>query len=82
MMTSVSYTSTVSILKQNPLIQWHTQKFISGGGGLHQEFFSGGVTPGFFPRGGYTRNFFQGEVHQIQLRIEGRENGDLGALAP
>jgi hypothetical protein len=28
-----------------------------------------------------ARNFF-GEVQQIQLRIEGRENGDLGAVAP
>jgi hypothetical protein len=31
-----------------------------------------GVTPGIF---------FEG-VQQIQLRIEGRENGDLGAVAP
>jgi hypothetical protein len=28
------------------------------------------------------RNFFGGEVQQIQLRTEGRENGDLGAVAP
>jgi hypothetical protein len=32
----------------------------------------GGVTPGIF---------FEG-VQQIQLRIEGRENGDLGVVAP
>jgi hypothetical protein len=34
--------------------------------------------------GVYNRNFF-GErvrVQQIQLRIEGRENGDLGTVAP
>jgi hypothetical protein len=30
---------------------------------------------------GVPRNFFQG-VPQIQLRTEGRENGDLGAVAP
>jgi hypothetical protein len=30
---------------------------------------------------GVPRNFFRG-VHQIQLRTEGRENGDLGAVAP
>jgi hypothetical protein len=30
-----------------------------------------------------TQEFFFGaEVQQIQLRIEGRENGDLGAVAP
>jgi hypothetical protein len=28
------------------------------------------------------RDFFSGEVQQIQLRIEGRENGDLDAVAP
>jgi hypothetical protein len=37
-----------------------------------------GVPRNFFSGGAYTRNFFQ----QIQLRIEGRENGDLGAAAP
>jgi hypothetical protein len=26
--------------------------------------------------------FFQGRVQQIQLTTEGRENGDLGAVAP
>jgi hypothetical protein len=33
---------------------------------------------------GIPRNFFffGGGVKQIQLRIEGRENGDLGAVAP
>jgi hypothetical protein len=36
------------------------------GGGLPQEFFFGGG----------------GVVEQIQLRTEGRENGDLGAVAP
>jgi len=33
---------------------------------------------------GIPRNFVQGggEVQQIQLRAEDRENGDLGAVAP
>jgi len=29
-----------------------------------------------------TQEFFSGGVKQIQLRIEDRENGDLGAVAP
>jgi hypothetical protein len=38
------------------------------------EFFRGGV---------YIRNvFWVGGVQQIQLRTEGRGNGDLGAVAP
>jgi hypothetical protein len=37
-----------------------------------QEFFRGRGAPGIY---------FWG-VQQIQLRPEGRENGDLGALAP
>jgi hypothetical protein len=69
------------------------QEFFSCGG-VHQEFFSfGGCTPGiFFVRGVYIRNFFRsggvhqefffGEVQQIQLKIEGRDNGDLGVVAP
>jgi hypothetical protein len=40
-----------------------------------QEFFSGGVTPEIFLGGGEG-------VQQIQLRTEGRENGDLGVVAP
>jgi hypothetical protein len=31
---------------------------------------------------GVPRNFVPGGVQQIQLRTEGRENGDLGAVAP
>ena len=31
---------------------------------------------------GVPRNFVRGGVQQIQLRIEDRENGDLGAVAP
>jgi hypothetical protein len=31
---------------------------------------------------GVPRNFFRGGVQQIQLRTEGREKGDLGAVAP
>jgi hypothetical protein len=31
---------------------------------------------------GVPRNFVRGGCHQIQLRTEGRENGDLGAVAP
>jgi hypothetical protein len=30
----------------------------------------------------YARNFFREGVQQIQLRTEGRENGDLRAVAP
>jgi hypothetical protein len=29
--------------------------------------------------GGLYHEFFSGRVQQIQLRIEGRENGDVGA---
>jgi hypothetical protein len=29
-----------------------------------------------------TQEFFRGGVQKIQLRTEGRENGDLGAVAP
>jgi hypothetical protein len=38
----------------------------------------------FFWEGGLRQNFFfvEGVVQQIQLRTEGRENGDLGAVAP
>jgi hypothetical protein len=42
--------------------------------GVPRNFFRVGFTPGIF--------FFGGGVQQIQLRPEGRENGDLGALAP
>jgi hypothetical protein len=40
--------------------------------------------PGFLPGegGGFAPEFFFGGVQQIQLRIEGKENGDLGAVAP
>jgi hypothetical protein len=31
---------------------------------------------------GVPRNFFRGGVQQIQLRTEGRENGDLGGGSP
>jgi hypothetical protein len=31
---------------------------------------------------GVPRNFFREGGQQIQLRTEGRENGDLGSLAP
>jgi hypothetical protein len=37
------------------------------------------------PNSGVPRNFVRGGgggVQQIQLRTEGRENGDLGAVAP
>jgi hypothetical protein len=42
----------------------------------YPDIFSGG--------GGLARNFFRGGGgggQQIQLRTEGRENGDLGAVA-
>jgi hypothetical protein len=38
-----------------------------------QEFFFGGR--------GLRQEFFSGGGQQIQLRTEGRENGDLGAVA-
>jgi hypothetical protein len=40
--------------------------------------------PGIFFRrvGGLRQDFFFGGVQQIQLKTEGRENGDLEALAP
>jgi hypothetical protein len=31
--------------------------------------------------GVFNQNFFSVGVHQIQLRVESRENGDLGAVA-
>jgi hypothetical protein len=34
------------------------------------------------PPSGLPKNFFRVGGQQIQLRIEGRENGDLGAVAP
>jgi hypothetical protein len=40
--------------------------------GVPRNFFGGGFTPGIFSRGD----------QQIQLRAEGRENGDLGTVAP
>jgi hypothetical protein len=53
--------------------------------------FSGGFTPGIFSEvgvyarifsgWGFTPGFFRG-VQQIQLRIEGRENGVLGGGSP
>jgi hypothetical protein len=30
----------------------------------------------------HTQEFCSGGIQQIQLRTEGRENGDLGAVAP
>jgi hypothetical protein len=46
--------------------QWRSQDFFGGGGG--------GLCQEFFSR--------RGGVQQIQLRTEGRENGDMGAVAP
>jgi hypothetical protein len=37
--------------------------------------------PKFFSGVGFRQEFFRGGVQQIQLRTEGRENGDLGAVA-
>jgi hypothetical protein len=39
------------------------------------------VSTGLLTHSGIHRNFFHG-VQQIQLRTEGRENGDLEAVAP
>jgi hypothetical protein len=42
-----------------------------------------GVPRIFFLRGWFSPGiFFGGGVQQIQLMTEGRENGDLGAVAP
>jgi hypothetical protein len=49
-------------------------KSINVNSGVPRNYFSGGVTPRFFLGGG--------GVQQIQLRIEGRENGNRGAVAP
>jgi hypothetical protein len=38
--------------------------------------------PNIFSGGGVVRQEFFRAVKQIQLRTEGRENGDLGAIAP
>jgi hypothetical protein len=66
---------TVSVSLQNLLVG--TETLI-----LFQKNIQTGAYPGFFFGGGfYTINFFRG-VQQIQLRIESRENGDLGAVAP
>jgi hypothetical protein len=47
---------------------------ITAASGEPRIFFFGGV---------YAKNLFRGVgVQQIQLRTEGRENGDLGAVAP
>jgi hypothetical protein len=53
------------------LILPHSEKLVQQW--CNQEFFSGRV---------YTQEFFSEEVQQIQLRIESRENGDLGVVAP
>jgi hypothetical protein len=41
-----------------------------------------GVPRNFFQGEGLHQEFFSGGVQQIQLRIEGRENGNLGVVAP
>jgi hypothetical protein len=48
--------------------------FFFGRGGFARNF--SGVSSGFFS-GEFRQEFFRG-VPQIQLRAEGRENGDLG----
>jgi hypothetical protein len=37
---------------------------------------------GFFSGRSFSQEFFSGAVQQIELRTEGKENGDLGAVAP
>jgi hypothetical protein len=41
-----------------------------------------GVYRNFFGFGGNYARIFFGVVQQIQLRTEGRDDGDLGAVAP
>jgi hypothetical protein len=52
--------------------------------GLHQEFFSIVVClhHEFFQCGGFTPGILFGGFEQIQLRVEGRENADLGGCGP
>jgi hypothetical protein len=45
--------------------------------GIPRNYFEGRIMPGIFSGGGG----FQ-QIQLIQLRTEGRENGDLGTLAP
>jgi hypothetical protein len=57
--------------------QRHAPAALPQGSGVPRNFFSGEGG------GGFTKNFFrEGGVQQIQLRTEGRENGDLGTVAP
>jgi hypothetical protein len=41
-----------------------------------------GVTRTFFSRGVLRQEYFRGGVQQIKLRTYGRENGNLGSVAP
>jgi hypothetical protein len=61
---------------ESSLIYMYTRVYVShssAASGVPRNFFQGG--------GGLSPEFFRG-VQQIQLRAEGRENGDLGAVAP
>ena len=40
------------------------------------------VSESVYKTSGVPRNFVRGRVQQIQLRIEDRENGGLGAVTP
>jgi hypothetical protein len=62
----------------SPEIHWtFVSVFCIGGWGMNYQTFP---LVGLWDSG-VARNFFGG-VQQIQLRTEGRENGDLGAVAP
>jgi hypothetical protein len=56
-----------------PLCTWSFDVPNGAGQWRTQEFFRGGLGQEFFSRG---------EVQQIRLRIEDKENGDLKAVAP
>jgi hypothetical protein len=62
----------------NFLISGHIVRRIDACQSWHRQV----AYPGFFFSWGYARNFFRRGVYHIQLRTEGRENGDLGTVAP
>jgi hypothetical protein len=60
---------------------WVTS-YMRCGWNCNQRVVHSGVPRNFFREGLRQEFFFGGGVQQIQLRADGRGNGDLGALAP